>query len=94
MDVTFNYHKGADTSNIAYSSTPSSIRSNHKIMILETIYDLGDATCDEIEKCLNLNHQSASARITELKVEGKIYDTGTRRLTKSGKPARVYAITK
>lgn len=48
------------------------------------------ATCDEIEHALDLRHQTASARITELKRRGDLIDTGRRRPTTSGRAAAVY----
>ena len=67
MDVTANRHKGADTSVLAYESTPSNVRAKHRMMILDQIRVNGDATCSEIEQQLNLSHQTASARMSELK---------------------------
>jgi len=92
MDITANYHKGADTSNIAFASTPSKIRFYHRARILEKLEEIGDATCSELERILNLSHQTASARIAELHKDNQIEDTGERRLTQYGRPARVYRL--
>ena len=46
------------------------------------------ATCDEAEVALNLRHQTASARITELRAAGKLRPEGTRP-TRSGRQADV-----
>ncbi len=49
------------------------------------------ATCEEVETALNLSHQCASARITELHQKvGSIIDSGLRRKTKSGREAIVW----
>lgn len=53
--------------------------------------DLGGATCDEVEQALELSHQSASARMTELKAKGLIKLAGKRK-TRSGRNAGVWTI--
>ena len=47
-------------------------------------------TCEEVEKGLGLRRSTASARITELRLKGKIEDTGERRPTESGRKAIVW----
>ncbi len=47
------------------------------------------ATCCEVESGLGMSHQTASARIKELMDLGLITDSGERRKTSSGRPARV-----
>jgi hypothetical protein len=49
-------------------------------------------TCDEVEVLTGGRHQSVSARIRELVLDGSIYDTGLRRPTRSGRKANVYRI--
>ena len=49
-------------------------------------------TCDEVEVLTGGRHQSVSARIRELVLDGSIYDTGVRRPTRSGRGANVYRI--
>lgn len=72
--------------------TLSKFRAKQKVMILEKIREVGDATCNELEHLLHLTHQSASARISELSKANRIVDSGLRRLTDSKCPARVYKI--
>lgn len=48
------------------------------------------ATCDEIEQAMSLSHQTASARIRELNMKNRIYDSGQRRRTRSGRDAIVW----
>lgn len=48
-------------------------------------------TCEEIEDELQLKHQTASARISELKRDGNIRQIGTRK-TKSGCLAAVWVV--
>ena len=48
------------------------------------------ATCDEVESCLRIIHQTASARIRDLRGRGKLVDTGSRRKTRTGRSAIVW----
>ena len=50
------------------------------------------STCFEIEGALDLSHQTASARITGLRLAGKIIDSGARRPTDSGRAAIVWKV--
>jgi hypothetical protein len=52
----------------------------------------GGMTCDEVEHCLVLPHQTASARIRELWQAGRIVYGEERRTTRNGKNARVYYV--
>lgn len=60
--------------------------------VLDLISRLGSATCDEAELALQLRHQNASARFWELERDGKILKTETRRVTRSGRTAKVYIL--
>ena len=65
-------------------------------LLRREVFDLIDqrgehgATCDEIEVMLDLTHQCASPRCTELREKGLIVDSGRRRITRSGRRAAVY----
>ena len=55
------------------------------------------ATCDEVEVALDMPHQTASARINELKEDDletgrpqMLYDSGKRRKTRHGQLATVW----
>ena len=50
------------------------------------------ATCDEVEKLLDLRHQTASARLRELVLRGQIVDSKRQRETRSGRQAVVYVL--
>ena len=50
------------------------------------------ATTDEVEGALGLLHQTASARINEMRDWGLLRETGIRRPTRTGRPANVYAV--
>ena len=82
----------ADTSLAAFKSLTPKIKATQRNQIYEAIGHLGNATCWEIEEQLGLRHQSASIRITELVRMKRIFDTGERRPTDSGRMARVYKI--
>lgn len=77
---------------IAKTASISSIRGRQRVAILEKIKEIGNATCDEIERIMLIPHQTASARICELLKAKIIKDTGRKRLTKNKRPARVYEI--
>jgi DNA adenine methylase len=51
------------------------------------------ATCDEVEVALEMKHQTASARLRELALEGEIADSGERRRTRSGCKAAVWVVS-
>lgn len=48
------------------------------------------ATCDEVESCLRMSHQTASARIRDLRGLGRLVDSGSRRKTRTGRSAIVW----
>jgi predicted transcriptional regulator len=60
--------------------------------VLRHIREMGGATCDEVEKVLDMRHQTASARIWELRKAGFIHDGGRTRKTRSGRSAVVWEI--
>lgn len=47
-------------------------------------------TCDEVEHALEMSHQTASARIHDLAKQERIFDSGLRRKTRSGRNAVVW----
>lgn len=91
-DICANYHGGADTSISAFASTPDKKRTKDRMMIMVALDIHPGQTCEELEEFLQMKHQTCSARISELLKMGKIVDTGERRLTRSGKKARVYKV--
>jgi hypothetical protein len=91
-DICANRHGGADTSVAAHSSTPESSRVLLRKRIVDFIASQKErgATCEETEAALGLTHQTCSARISELRQANKIRSSGARRLTHSGRLARVH----
>lgn len=61
-------------------------------MVLERLRKCGPQTCEQVEIGLSLRRSTASARITELRLKGKIEDTGERRPTESGRKAIVWRV--
>ena len=85
--------RGSDTSEGAAASMRAVV-SGVRLAVYREIRICGvqGATCDEIEVALNLRHQSASARVRELVLMGKIWDSKRKRRTRSDRPAAVYVI--
>lgn len=91
-DVCTSRHRGADTSEQAFKSTPEHRRSAQREKVFQAIRRRGaeGATCEEISISLGIPYTAASPRFTELTALGWIHDSGRRRPTSHGKPARVY----
>ena len=83
--------RDSDTSREAAKSIISS-SGRLKQAIIAHMRIEGACTCDEIEVALSMRHQTASARIRELKDADTIRDTGERRKTRSGRRAAVYCL--
>ncbi|WP_298962490.1 hypothetical protein [uncultured Methylobacterium sp.] len=63
-------------------------------LVLDTIRSHRDGlTCDEVEALTGLRHQTASARICELRDVNVIVATGDKRPTRSGRNAAVYRVS-
>lgn len=88
-DICRNYHGGNPESEIANTRT----RKAHDIdRILAYLRAHADATCDEVEVALGMSHQTASARLAEMKRAGQVQLTGVKRRTRTGSPAAVVRI--
>jgi hypothetical protein len=86
-------HSGGDTSRAAAESIRPHV-SPLQALVLARIARrprMG-ATCEEIEELTGLRHQTASARICELKERGRLEDSGLRRPTRSGRSAIVWRV--
>ena len=77
------------TSRDAYHSVDVTHLSGKVLAILKR---LQGATCDEAQTLLGLTHQSCSPCFTWLSKDGQIYDSGQRRVTRSGRKAIVWRI--
>jgi len=90
FDICERKHGGADTSKAANRSV-AELKGEMCKAIFNFIRDYScGLTCEDVELAMSLSHQTASARLSELRAEGWIYDTGLRRPTISGRSARVY----
>jgi len=61
--------------------------------VLAMIERLGGLTCDEAQSLLGMTHQSCSPCFTWLSKDGQIYDSGQRRVTRSGRKAIVWSVS-
>ena len=95
FDTDADYSKGAaaDTSRQAFRRTSDETRSKQRRAVVAAIAESGGATCEEIAESMGIPYTSASGRISELAHRRIIRDTGQRRLTKYGRPARVYEVS-
>ena len=57
-----------------------------------TVYRAEGLTTQQAEGVTGLEHSTASARVVELVAAGLLYDSGTRRKTRSGRSAIVYKV--
>src|ERR1043166_5743786 len=89
-DITANYHRGNPQSVEAGQKAHKGAEIARK-RILEALRRSNGLSCDQLEELTGLSHQSCSARISELKREGKIVKAGTRQ-TRSGCNAAVYKV--
>jgi hypothetical protein len=93
IDITESRHGGNAESTEAFESIK---HYNSKVRELVRSHiqacGLDGATVDEIEIALGMSHQTASARATELKATGQIFDSGFRRETRSGRNAAVLVV--
>ncbi len=86
---------GSDTSLAAARSIARGITATHRrlLALFELAKDYG-YTDDEMERALEMRHQSVSARRRELVLLGKVVDSGKRRVTSSGRTAAVWIRTR
>lgn len=84
-DICKNYHRGNPLSVAANPSQSTKRRDRERIWA--HIAAAGPMTCDEVEVALGMRHQTASARIAEMKADGRLKPTGVRRATRGGKAA-------
>ena len=89
-DICSNNHGGDECSVNAHTSIQSS-KEALRTMIYEYI-KTGPVTCEEIEMALGLKHQTASARVSELKALNMVRPSGIKRVTSSGRKAHVLEI--
>ena len=90
------FEKGSDTSEeAAEAAIPTRAamqRLVRAVIVGAETNDPPGLTCDQVEVITGGAHQTISARIRDLVLNGSIYDTGDRRLTRRGRKAAVYRI--
>jgi hypothetical protein len=88
------YVQGSDTSAAAADSLNDSALGRLRRLVLRFVRGRPEgATCDETEVGLALRHQTASARLRELYLDGRVYTTEETRLTRAGRRAHVYRVS-
>jgi hypothetical protein len=84
-------HVGTDTSRDAAVGIAS-----HAEALREAVYGFikaqGGAICEEVEVGLDMIHQTASARIRELVLKGRLIDSGKRRRTSKNRQAAIWVL--
>lgn len=90
-DITASHHHGDPFSTAAHTSIRGEAKVRQQAAVLNYVRARGGATSDEVELALGLPHQSASARLTELRAKGLTREDGRRR-TRSGRWARVQVV--
>jgi hypothetical protein len=91
-DVTSNFHGGNASSVAANAATPEAPRQNDRERITALLKATGGMICEEIESRTGMPHESASARLRELKNEGTVVVLGKRK-TSRGRFAGINHLT-
>lgn len=93
FDVCASNHRG-NLESVKAAEQGSARRPGQRQRIFTFLHSRGTegATCEEIELALDLRHQTCSARISELKAEGIIQDSGRKRQTSTGSEAAVLIV--
>lgn len=82
-------HNGTPTS-VEASNSLSKVAGTIRDNVFTHIKSSSGKTCYEIETEMALSHQTASARIWELRLDGLLKDSGERRKTSSNRNAIVW----
>jgi len=91
-DICRNYHGGNKNSEAAFNETSDDYYKKVQEAINRLVIRRGEVgiTCDEAEVLLDLPHQTCSARFSQMKKDGMIYDTGLCRKTRRNRNAAVF----
>lgn len=84
------YVRGSDTSERAAKQIAPALGFLQQKVLDVLLSEPKGLLCEEVERKADLSHQTCSARIRELCQRGYIEDCGERRVTSSGRSARVY----
>ncbi len=91
-DVCESRHGGNPESAAAHERAKGRKAALHAAILIY-VRELGPATCYEVEIGLGIPHQTCSARVSELKKDGRLTPTGEKRRTNSGSFAAVLKVT-
>ena len=82
---------GYQDTDTSYAARPNDIARRRR-QVLDGLSALRDATCDELAHALGITTLSVRPRLTELRDDGLIEDTGHRRALDSGKNGIVWQV--
>ncbi len=90
FDITSSFH-GGNKYSIAANESIVDQKQMLRAKVVMFIHNKGlsGATSDEVEKSLQLSHQTVSARLSEAKALKMVVDSGRKRKTRSGRAASV-----
>lgn len=77
-DITARFHKGSETSRLANLKTAPR-KETDRMSIMEYARTVAGLTVKDVRRVLGLEHQTASARLTDLKAAGLLIETKERR---------------
>ena len=80
-----------ETSHEAASSMPT-VAEQHKCVIWSVLLFFDDLTSQEIANRCNLDYWQVARRISDLKRDGKVVDSGARRASPGGRTACVWRL--
>jgi len=78
MDICQSRHRGNPES-VAANERVQDFKRGDQARIWLFLKRSGPCTCKELEYCLEMKHQTCSARLSELKADGWVVKTGKRR---------------
>ena len=80
-----------DTSHTA-AERAESMASRHKAMVYRALKTLGQLSSEQIAHMTGLDPLQVMKRVSDLRNEDAVIDSGDRRQTKSGRPAAVWKL--
>lgn len=87
------YQKGSDTSKEAGESVQDHLSRLEQLVLKVIVNSSNGMNCYEVEQATGISRACSSARLNGLSNKGKIYDSGIRRKTETGRNAVVYKKT-
>lgn len=86
---------GSDQGQVGVKVKPDAIKLTQRLRVEQAFRQAGrrGLTRDQVEADLGLSHQTATARVRELLLDGVVTETQLRRRTRSGRYAAVVMLT-